>query len=95
MKPRALSVHELSTIWRVLTKPLAEGETVIDPFVGIVTVAYQRQKDFTLCLIRGGDGKMWIGASRCSKKDRYSRVRGEALAFRRAVSNPPIVGGGK
>lgn len=69
------------------------------PLESVVLVSYQAQTGgFTICNIIL-DNKLYSGSSHCSKVDRWLPIRGQMLAFRRALesegvelSQPPHTG---
>lgn len=76
--------------------PLAKGQEIED--ILCVTYVYRRDKEegmsggFTICQVEMEfrDYESWIGCSRRSYKDKPNKVRGEILAFIRAITNSPI-----
>lgn len=104
MTPRSLNTTELSTIERLIRKdtdvPIEDlkSHRVHGDFkhaflnnTDFLVRYCNRDGGFTICILESQeDNRMWIGASRKSKNDKPNRIRGEMMAFMRAIRHSTV-----
>lgn len=88
---RSLNENEI----RCLHKHTTEKNHIDPELVSEIEVSYSHsQGGFTVCVIKfmlsDGESVLFVGASRRSYKDKPNKIKGEILAFRRAIKSTPI-----
>lgn len=78
---RKLNAEECRSLFRVLDLRIEMADASFSDF----RVSYQSLLGgFTVCSVLL-NGKLYSGASHCSKVDRWLKIRGQMQAFRRAI----------